>query len=524
VLSTKILAVAVAISSLSFCLAAPGDAPPPPKKSENISRESSLPGHAFYASPLGSPTGEGSDSRPWDLQTALNQPSAVHPGDTIWLRGGTYAGTYTSHLTGTPSSPITLRQYTGERATIDGGNSDGNTIFTVSGSYTWYWGFEVMSSDPIRSTTDTGSWPPGSAIPRGDGPNIDQTTSHPGLKFINMVIHDTRDSMGLWKGAVGAEVYGCLIYYNGWQAPDRGHGHGLYAQNQAPSVMHITDNIYFSGFSHGVHVYGSSTAYLDNFDLEGNTTINSGNLSTDGGRNFLVGGGSVANNPIVSNNFMYRMFDGHEPSSDFMMGYAVGCSNATVTGNYVANWTQFVSCLPVTMTGNTFYGSISGFTQSQYPDNTYYSSRPTGIRIFIRPNTYEAGRANITIYNWDLVSTVGIDLSSILSPGDDYEIRNAQDYFAAPVVSGTYDGSPLVLPMTGLSVAPPVGWLTPQATGPEFNVFVVRTTRFARVLPVLPAPAERTPRPLRRDSAGKSSAERRSPSVTDGHVGRPSQP
>ncbi len=27
------------------------------------------------------------------------------------------------------------------------------------------------------------------------------------------------------------------------------------------------------------------------------------------------------------------------------------------------------------MTGNTFYGSITGFTQAQYPSNTYYSSR-----------------------------------------------------------------------------------------------------------------------------------------------------
>ena len=34
------------------------------------------------------PTGRHAES-PWDLQTALNHP-AVHPGDTIWMRGGTY--------------------------------------------------------------------------------------------------------------------------------------------------------------------------------------------------------------------------------------------------------------------------------------------------------------------------------------------------------------------------------------------------------------------------------------------------
>src|SRR5258708_4043629 len=47
----------------------------------------------WFASPTGTSGGDGS-RQPWDLQTALNGASgAVHPGDTIWLRGGTYAGT-----------------------------------------------------------------------------------------------------------------------------------------------------------------------------------------------------------------------------------------------------------------------------------------------------------------------------------------------------------------------------------------------------------------------------------------------
>ena len=44
----------------------------------------------FYVSPTGTPRGNGSLKNPWDLQTALNQPPVVHPGDTIWLRGGEY--------------------------------------------------------------------------------------------------------------------------------------------------------------------------------------------------------------------------------------------------------------------------------------------------------------------------------------------------------------------------------------------------------------------------------------------------
>ena len=132
------------------------------------------------------------------------------------------------------------------------------------------------------------------------------------------------------------------------------------------------------------------------------------------------------------------------------------------------------------MTGNTFYGSISGFAHSQYPNNTYLSSRPSGTRIVIRPNQYEAGRAHVTVYNWDLMSTVSVDLTGILAVGTAFEVHNAADFFGAPVLVGTYAGGSITLPMTGLSVAAPVGLTAPPATGPELNVFVV--------LPVLGAP------------------------------------
>ncbi len=80
----------------------------------------------FYVSPTASASGTGSIGNPWKLQTALNHPSAVKPGDTIWLRGGTYTGApFTSNLNGTSASPIIVRQYPGERATIDG-NYAGN--------------------------------------------------------------------------------------------------------------------------------------------------------------------------------------------------------------------------------------------------------------------------------------------------------------------------------------------------------------------------------------------------------------
>src|SRR5262249_33513384 len=76
----------------------------------------------WYAAPDGRPTGQGTLQAPWDLTTALAggpTKTEVKPGDTIWLRGGTYTGRFNSTLTGTAGAPITVRQYPGERAILD---------------------------------------------------------------------------------------------------------------------------------------------------------------------------------------------------------------------------------------------------------------------------------------------------------------------------------------------------------------------------------------------------------------------
>jgi hypothetical protein len=73
-----------------------------------------------------------------------------------------------------------------------------------------------------------------------------------------------------------------------------------------------------------------------------------------------------------------------------------------------------------------------------------------------------------------------VDLSSVLADGDTYEIRDAQNWDTGPVVSGTFDGAPITLPLEDLVPAQPVG--VPDAidstemTGHFFNAFVVRRT------------------------------------------------
>src|SRR6267142_5622503 len=76
------------------------------KTTTPIPRQSPSPtGLAFYVAPNGSASGNGSITHPWNLQTALNQRSGVVPGATIYLRGGTYTGKFSSNLTGLLTLP-----------------------------------------------------------------------------------------------------------------------------------------------------------------------------------------------------------------------------------------------------------------------------------------------------------------------------------------------------------------------------------------------------------------------------------
>ena len=170
------------------------------------------------------------------------------------------------------------------------------------------------------------------------------------------------------------------------------------------------------------------------------------------------------------------------------LGYGKGIASPTLLDNYLvgAKALALVNAFrPITMTGNTLVGALSGLAPEEFGSNVFSSGRPTGQKIFVRPNQYEKGRANITVYNWDRAATASVSVQGLLDKGTAYEVRNAQNFFGPAVVSGIYQGTPITLPLAGLATAVPVGVAAPAATGPDFQVFVL--------LPVRPAPSGKTP-------------------------------
>jgi len=484
-------------------------------------------GQEFYVAPNGSPSGDGTRERPWDLNTALSGRK-VPPGSTIWLRGGTYVGVFKSTLSGTESALITVRGYADERAIIsDNRERAGAGTINVMGAWTIYRDFEVTNSAMARGA---------SRIFRPMGFEV----TGPHNKLINLVIHDTGHGMGVWAPAVGTEIYGNIIFNGGSQNElvDQGHGHGIYSQNNDGTKV-IQDNVVFNQFGWGLHVW-PGPGDVKGYQVEGNVFFNNGILSGSShyDDNILINEHAPfrAERIVIKSNYTYD-FPRNEPGTKFYdAGVCLACTDpqAHAGNDFVLQDNYFVGGSPVaivgnwqdiTMTGNSFVGdkgliAFAGTKRSEarsvrwedneyfgrgldvgaernvsflleaktlpfaawsqvtgYDRNSHYSmDLPTGLKIFIRPNHYEAGRANIIVYNWTHQDQVEVDLRSVLKIGDKYSVFNVQDYLGTPILSGSYDGKALKLPMTGLSVAVPIGRNSaPRFTGPEFAVFVVRT-------------------------------------------------
>ena len=467
-------------------------------------------GNQFYAAPTGNASAAGTQADPWDLQTALSQPAAVKPGDLIWVRGGTYHGQYSSRLNGTASQPIVVRAYPGERATIDGSGGAGVVSLNIFGSHAWYWGLEVMNSSKNRTSAAAGS----------DGLNgWGIWVNGPSTKVINCVIHDTDQGISFWIPAVDAELVGNIIYNNGWLGPDRAHGHGIYTQN-LNGTKHIGDNIIFNQFELGIQAYGSSGSSVKGYLTDYNIVFNNGSISAGPSLvdNILFGYGGALERIRVQNNYTYNTPTAASGYS--RVGWTFGGPNkdAVVTGNYwiggyysvsLSYWDSLTFTNNTTMsvtqqagmdlgTGQTTspymwdHNKYFGFNQFalngkavQWPtwrssthvdaNSQYSSSPPTGIWTFVHPNAYEPGRANVVIYNWDLKRSVTVNLGTLLKSGAAYEIRDAENFFGPAVTTGVYNGSSITIPMTGLTVAAPIGQVptAPKHTAPAFGAFVV---------------------------------------------------
>jgi len=401
----------------------------------------------WYVAPDGLESNPGTIDEPWDIESALLNTTDVRPGDTIWIRGGTYKHPnrtpnykgYGISLQGNPDAPITVSAYQNERATIDGGLQDAGTPQHVR-----IMNLEVIVSENLtesRVSGQRGSRPTDMNRPWG-GINFD--VGHD-IKFINNIVHDNSQGISLW-GAVSndSELYGNVIYDNGWIGPpgNRNHGHGVYTQNYSGDWKYARDNISFDNYSLPFKNYGeAATARLDQYIIERNFFI--AGVNTDSPRVVIGGYADIADHILLSDNVF------HEADIEI---FVVGANDLLMARNTIIRAESLTQrATNLTELENFIWdGDIATI------DGEHVST-PAEPLVFLNPNIYDSNRANLAILAFSRQTPrqreARVDMSPLLVGNETsfkFQLKDPADFYGAPVHRGTYyrEGNPISIPIT----------------------------------------------------------------------------
>jgi hypothetical protein len=351
-----------------------------------------------YVAPGGASSNPGTEKSPWTLGFAVSGAGGrIQPGDTIWVKGGTYRGEVIITMSGTKSQPVILRAAPGQRATVEG------DVAVLREGHVWIWGLEIR-----------GSTRPSEAF----GVNV----RAPGVRLINLVVHGAGlGGVGQWLEGSDGEVYGSLIYGNG----TRQSHHGIAVQNTS-GTKRLEDNLVWENAGYGFHISSTEEERVRNVIVRGNFAWSNGGKSPL--PDYYVGGESVASAIVIDTN---ASWSANRKLVTAELGSSSGAANRDLTyrGNYLVGavsvpaqrWSQ------ISESGNMVVGA-------SIPDKTV---------AIVRRNRYERARANIGVWNWSKGKFVRLEVPGM----DAWQLKDAKDFFGPPVATGTGPG--VTVPMNG---------------------------------------------------------------------------
>jgi hypothetical protein len=471
-----------------------------------------------FAAVDGSPTNDGSIYSPWTLDYAL---LSLPAGYTLYLRGGTYDGAFTTALNGTQESHRrTIRSYPGEWAIIDSGihlvtGSDPNGALEVEGDYWTIRDMELMNSD-TNSRVLAPSVPYNSTR-RGNGLWITGTNN----QQINVLVHDNGNGITWWGDAGGGLSYGNVVWNNGWAGDSnvRGHGQGFYTQNDPASGTKRFENCISTNTGATTLRCEGAAGYADNVEIIDCTLEGAGapsamtSLFADTYRDTMLDLGSedhAVNNITIDK---VRMFEltGCNPQAIYLAGpgpytgytvknselrpgtcdgilFARNATGVDIHDNIVfgdglfagnENLAKIETSASGTWNNNAYYYKNGPFwyvnqtpglkTFTEWKAATGFDAASTQAidtyppdAVYVVANAWETGRSHVTIYNQIArTNTVSVSLSGTgLVNGDTYYVFNAMNPLAGSVATGTYSGASIAFPMTNGTAgvpATPVG-------------------------------------------------------------------
>lgn len=355
------------------------------------------------------------------IKAAGNRPGT----ETVWLTDGTYTGTFTANIAG-----ATYRAAPGHAPVLSGG-------LVVSAD-------NVTVRDLIIADTSTG---------RTTARTTSVSNTGAGFSLINCVLLD--GSVAIFSSGTGATIQGNITNGQGYQAAsnDRGHGHSAYIQNDGPSRTTIADNIFGPGYGWSAHAYSETAGQLTKMDWLRNTAWGAGELTSNPHETYtFLLAGVAASDYTVSDNYLYKHYlqtKYNTETSDGISGSGGridGVYGYRAAGAYASGWTNSTWVSPV--------------------------CDPGTLGVYVHANAQESGRANITVFNPNDLTSTTADCTGIIGASDPWYLYDGFNPLAGPVASGT--GPTVTIPMTGLTCRTPAGCSTPTHPCPKFGAFVVR--------------------------------------------------
>lgn len=370
----------------------------------------------------------------WALQNALNNPgNVIQAGDTVWLHHGDYKGHFISSFNGTINDYITVASYPGEWARLDGNiypyvepqpqplsrtsspnyipltyeeeletysindeDENSNSVLKVNSAFVHFDNFEITCLGPINrlliGSRNSETCGVNNGFNKIVGINHSNATVN---KFSNLVIRNMPGTgISSWKLTSDTEIYGCLIYNNGYireqHDPDCssltysiiGKGPGIYTQNSTGQTRLIENNIILNNYDTGIDIWSASKVlpinsdFLKNYHVKDNVLINNGGPQRDETPNMNVNSDAEGdnNNPhdiLIDGNIFYL----NSAVSD-VSGLFVGHSkDVTITNNEIYKGT---TCIQARSNNNdlTFqYNYLWGKRIQLYIDATNYINK-----------------------------------------------------------------------------------------------------------------------------------------------------
>jgi len=265
--------------------------------------------HTYYVSPGGSDNNAGTIDAPFrSIDIALEK---TLPGDTVWVRGGTYHEKVLFPRSGRLNKYISLKAYPGETPIIDGTGlpiSGKEALVTIRGmTYISFQGFDVCN---YRSST------PGDNI---DGILVDGGSTD--IQVRKNKVYNIEHNVTLADGRSG---HGIEIFGN--------------TTNAMTNILVEGNTIHDckTGYSENLTING----YVDGFTIRGNTLYNCENIGIDAAGGYAANPNpslNYARNGLIADNTLYNVESSRGPLGGYgAIGiYVDGARNITVERNRI---------------------------------------------------------------------------------------------------------------------------------------------------------------------------------------------